>query len=247
MYSAPPPVRRLRLPVLVLAVLAVRTALAYVPAPGAIFRHLLTGREEQRISSARIEGTLVLAGGASSEAGAQGEIQSDARVLLKLPGRCRLEVNGPETGKLAVVQTGGQMKNEGPAVAALGVGIGEVCALFGARSAGDGRAELEAHLRKRGVNIGTSWLARFGGQVAYVIGGQKDGDAQFWVFKDNWLPARIRFTDGGTRWDVRFVDYNSPAGDWFPRAVEVSRDGERQVRFTTLSGDPRANVPDRLF
>jgi hypothetical protein len=46
---------------------------------------------------------------------------------------------------------------------------------------------------------------------------------------------------------VRFVDYNSPAGDWFPRAVEVSRDGERQVRFTTLSSDPRANVPDRLF
>jgi hypothetical protein len=29
--------------------------------------------------------------------------------------------------------------------------------------------------------------------------------------------------------------------------VEVSRNGERQARFTTLSGDPRANVPDRLF
>ena len=80
-----------------------------------------------------------------------------------------------------------------------------------------------------------------------MVGGPKDGDAQFWVFKDSWLPARIRWTDGGTRWDVRFVDYNSPAGNWFPRAVEVSRDGERQVRFTTLSGDPRANVPDRLF
>src|SRR6185312_697168 len=85
------PVRRLRLPLLLVAVLAVRTALAYVPAPGAIFRHLLTGRDEQRISTARVEGTLVLAGGASSEAGSQGEIQSDARVLLKLPGRCRLE------------------------------------------------------------------------------------------------------------------------------------------------------------
>ena len=239
--------RRLRLPLLLVAVLAVRTALAYVPAPGAIFRHLLTGRDEQRISTARVEGTLVLAGGASSEAGSQGEIQSDARVLLKLPGRCRLEANGPETGKLAVVHAGGQLKNEGPAVAALGVGLGELCALFGARSAGDGRAELEGHLKKRGVNVGSSWLARFGGHVAFVVGGPKDGDAQFWVFKDSWLPARIRWTEGGTRWDVRFVDYNSPAGDWFPRAVEVSRDGERQVRFTTLSGDPRANVPDRLF
>ena len=152
--------RRLRLPLLLLAVLAVRPALAYVPAPGAIFRHLLTGKDEQRISTARVEGTLVLAGSASSKAGGQGEIQSDARVFLKLPGRCRLEASGPETGKLAVVQSGGQVKNEGPAVAALGVGLGEVCALFGARSAGDGRPELEAHLRKRGVNVGSSWLAR---------------------------------------------------------------------------------------
>ena len=238
---------RLRLPILLLAVLAVRTALAYVPAPGAIFRHLLTGRDEQRISSARVEGTLVLSGGASSEAGGQGELQSDARIYLKLPGRCRLEASGPETGKLAVVHAGGQLKAEGPAVAALGVGLGEVCALFGARSAGDGRSELEAHLRKRGVNTGSSWLARFGGHVAYVVGGPKDTDPQFWVFKDSWLPARIRWTADGIRWDVRFVDYNSPAGDWFPRAIEVSRDGERQVRFTTLSGDPRANVPDRLF
>ena len=97
------------------------------------------------------------------------------------------------------------------------------------------------------MNLGNSWLARFGGHVAYVVGGAKDTDPQFWVFKDSWLPARIRWTEGGTRWDVRFVDYNSPAGDWFPRAVEVSRDGERQVRFTTLSADPRASVPDRLF
>jgi hypothetical protein len=241
------PVRRLRLPILLLSVLSVRTALAYVPAPGAIFRHLLTGRDEQRISNARVDGTLLLSGSASSDAGGQGDLQSDARVYLKLPGRCRLETSGPETGKLAVVQSGGQLKNEGPSVVALGVGLGEVCALFGARSAGDGRAELEAHLRKRGVNTGASWLARFGGHVAYVVGGQKDADPQFWVFKDSWLPARMRWTEGGTQWDVRFVDYASPAGDWFPRVVEVSRNGERQARFTTLSGDPRANVPDRLF
>ncbi len=247
MYSPRPPVRRLRLPLLLLALLAVRTALAYVPAPTAIFRHLLSGREEQRISSARVEGTLVLSGAAATEVGGQGEVQSDARVYLRLPGRCRLEASGPETGKLAVVQAGGQLKTEGPAVGALGTGLGELCALLGARSAGDGSSALQAHLRKRGVNVGNAWLARFGGQVAYVVGGSKDADAQFWVFKDSWLPARIRWTDGATRWDVRFVDYNSPAGDWFPRAVEVSRDGERQVRFTTLSGDPRANVPDRLF
>lgn len=237
----------LRLPALLLALLAARTASGYVPAPGAIFRHLLSGREEQRISSARVEGTLVLSGAAAGDVGGGGELQSDARVFLRLPGRCRIEASGSETGKLAVVQASGQLKTEGPTVPALGMGLTELCTLFGARSAGDGRAELEAHLRRRGVNLGSTWLARFRGQVAYVIGGTKDTDAQFWVFKDGWLPARMRWSEGGTRWDVRFVDYNSPAGDWFPRAVEVSRDGERQVRFTTLSGDPRASVPDRLF
>jgi len=240
-------VRRLRLTLPVLALLAVRTALAYVPAPGAIFRHLLSGREEQRVSTARVDGTLVLSGAAAGEVGGQGEVQSDARVYLHLPGRCRIEASGPETGKVAVVQSGGQLKSEGPAVPALGAGLGELCALFGARSAGEGRDDLEAHLKKRGVNLGNAWLARFGGQVAYVVGGQKDGDPQFWVFKDSWLPARIRWSEGGMQWDVRFVDYNSPAGDWFPRVVEVSRNGERQVRFTTLAGDPRASVPDRLF
>jgi hypothetical protein len=240
-------VRRLTQTLLVLALLVTRTALAYVPAPAAIFRHLLSGREEQRVSSARVDGSLVLSGAAAAELGGRAELQSDARVYLRLPGRCRLEASGSETGKLTVVQSGGQQKTEGPNIPALDVGLAEFCAILGSRSAGDGKNELESHLKKRGVNLGISWLARFGGQVAYVVGGAKDTDAQFWVFKDSWLPARIRWTEGGTRWDVRFVDYNSPAGDWFPRAVEVSRDGERQVRFTTLSADPRASVPDRLF
>jgi len=240
-------VQRLRATLVVLVLLAARGAAAYVPAPGAIFRHLLSGREEQRISTARVEGTLVLSASAAPELGGQREVQSDARVLLRLPGRCRLEASGQEIGKLAVIENNGQLRTEGTPVAALNAALSEVCALFGARSAGDGRAELEAHLHKRGVDVRNAWLARFGGQVAYVIGGTKDGDPQFWVFKDGFLPARLRWTEGGTRWDVRFVDYNSPAGDWFPRVVEVARDGERQARFTTLSGDPRASLPDRLF
>ena len=84
-YSPRPPCAACRLPLLLLALLAVRTALAYVPAPGAIFRHLLSGREEQRISSARVEGTLVLSGAAAAEVGGQGELQSDARVFLRCP------------------------------------------------------------------------------------------------------------------------------------------------------------------
>ena len=249
----PAPVLRLsvlRLSVLrrsLLGLWVASTAWAYVPTVTAILRHMLSGREEQRLSSARVDGTLILFGGAANEAGAPGEVQSDARISLRLPGRCRLDGSAADGGKLAVVDVNGQQRTEGPAVVALGRGLSEVCALFGARSAGDGPAALDAHLKARGVDVQRTSLARFGGQVAYVVGGTKDTDSQFWVFKDSFLPARMRWTEAGIQWDVRFVDYNSPAGDWFPRVVEVARNGDRQARFTTLSGDPRATLPDRLF
>lgn len=222
-------------------------AAAYVMPAGAVLRHMVSAREEQRLSAARVEGTLILSGTAAGEAGGTGEVQSDARVAMRLPGRCRLDATSADGGKLGVVDVNGQIRTEGQSVAALGAALSELCALFGARSAADGRSALESHLRARGVDIRTTSLARFGGQVAYVLGGKSDKEAQFWVFKDSFLPARMRWAEAGTGWDVRFVDYNSPAGAWFPRVVEVSRNGEQQMRFTTLSGDPHASLPDRLF
>jgi hypothetical protein len=244
----PAPVFRLRaLRLSLIGLCAASVAWAYVPAVGAIFRHMLSGRDEQRLSSARVDGTLILFGGAASEVGAPGEVQGDAGISLRLPGRCRLDASSADGSKVAVVDVNGQQRSEGPTVTALGRGLSEVCALFGARSAGDGQSALEAHLKARGIDTQRTSLARFGGQVAYVVGAPGETDPQFWVFKDSFLPARMRWTEGGIHWDVRFVDYNSPAGDWFPRVVEVARNGERQARFTTLSGDPRATLPDRLF
>jgi hypothetical protein len=205
---------------------------------------MVSAREEQRLSAVRVEGTLILSRTAVGEAAGTGEVQSDARVVMRLPGRCRLDATAPDGEKVAVIDVNGQMRNEGQPIGALTAALSELCALFGARSAADGRSALEAHLRTRGVDTRATSLARFGGQVAYVLGGK---EAQLWVFKDSFLPARMRWTEGGASWDVRFVDYNSPAGDWFPRLVEVARDGERQARFTTLSGDPHASLPDRLF
>jgi hypothetical protein len=220
---------------------------AYVMPQGAVLRHMASAREDQRLSAVRVEGTLVFSGAAAGEAGGTGEVQSDARVAMRLPGRCRLDASSADGGRLAVVDVNGQLRTEGPSVRALAAALSELCALFGARSAADGRGALESHLRARGVEPRTSSLARFGGQVAYVLGGKGEKDAQFWVFKDSFLPARMRWTEAGSSWDVRFVDYNSPAGDWFPRVVEVARDGEQQARFTTLSGEPHASLPDRLF
>ncbi|MHB8879631.1 MAG: hypothetical protein ACYC8T_38570, partial [Myxococcaceae bacterium] len=69
------------------------------------------------------------------------------------------------------------------------------------------------------------------------------------VYKDSFLPARLRFTEAdGVSWDVRFVDYASPAtGEWFPRVVEVDRGGAPWLKFTGLTADAKAKLEDRLF
>ncbi len=228
------------------------TAAAYVLPGGAILRRLVDAREELHLSGARVEGTLSLAGGAMGELRTElPDYRTDAVFLLRLPGRCRLDASGPDGKPLAVVEATGRRRVEGQAAAALAMAVREVCALLALRSGaeGDARSGLEQHLRTLKVDTHRTALGRIGGQVAYVLGTANPGDGQLWVFKENFLPARVRFTDEtGVVWDVRFSDYASPAtGTWFPRLVEVSRGTELQARFTTLRGDNRATVPERLF
>jgi len=228
------------------------TAAAYVLPGGAILRRLVEAREELHLVGAKVEGTLALSGGAMSELSSElPEYRTDATFLLRVPGRCRLDATTPEGKPLAVVEAGGRRRVEGPTVAALGIAVQEVCALLALRSAseGDARSALEQHLRALKVDTQKTALARLGGQVVYVLGGEKPTDSQLWVYKESFLPARMRFADDkGVAWDVRFSDYASPAtGGWFPRLVEVSRGSELQARFTTVRGDSHASVPERLF
>jgi hypothetical protein len=136
-------------------------------------------------------------------------------------------------------------------VTALGIAIQEVCALLALRSASevDARSGVEQHLRSLHVDTSATSLGRLGGHVAYLLGGNKGADGQLWVFKDSFLPARIHWTDErGVVWDVRFIDFSSPAtGSWFPRLVEVSSGGVLQARFTATKGDNRASLSEKLF
>jgi hypothetical protein len=228
------------------------TAAAYVLPGPAILRRMVEAREELHLSGARVEGTLSFSGGALGELGSElPEYRTDAVFLLRLPGRCRLDASAPGAKPLAVVDALGKRRAEGPAVAALSYAVQEVCALLALRSSSeaDARATLEQQLRALKVDTRETALGRIGGRVAYVLGGSKPGSGQLWVFKDSFLPAQVRFTDErGTPWEVRFSDFASPAtGAWFPREVEVSRGDELQVRFTTLRGDSRAVVPEKLF
>ncbi len=224
-------------------------AAAYVLPGHAILRRLVEAREELHLTSAKVEGTLSLQGGALAELKTGlPEVRNDAAFLLKVPGRCRLDATAPDGKPLVVVEANGRLRVEGPAVAALQVAVQEVCALLALRQ-GDGHSGLEQHLALLKVDTQTTSLDRLGGHVVYVLGGEKPGDAQLWVFKESFLPARVRFTDEkGVGWDVRFSDYAAPAtGGWFPRFLEVSRGSELQARFTTVRGDSHANLPERLF
>ncbi len=228
------------------------TAAAYVLPGGAILRRLVDAREELHMNGARVDGTLSLSGAAMGELGTElPDYRTDAVLYLRLPGRCRLDASGPDGKPLAVVEATGRRRVEGQATTALALAVREVCALLALRSSSeaDARASLMQHLGALKVDTHLTALGRLGGQVAYVLGGPNPGEGQLWVFKDSFLPARVRFTDEkGVPWDVRFSDYASPAtGTWFPRLVEVSRGSELQARFTTLHGDNRATVPERLF
>jgi hypothetical protein len=242
-----------------LGLLLAGVAGAYVLPQGSILRRMADARDELQLTSLKAEGTFTFSGAAARPAGAalglQGErpeLQVDGVLFLRLPGRCRIEASVPEGARLALVQSHGRRKAEGgPAPAALTVMLEEVCALFTPRSGPDGeaRAALDRHLRARKVEPRGTSLARFGGQVAYVLGDPAEGQPQVWVYKSDFRPARVRFSDEvGVAWDVRFIDYASPAtGEALPRQVEVWRAGERLLRFTAVKGDPRAALPDALF
>jgi hypothetical protein len=234
-------------------------ALAFVMPAFAILKHVEESRDRLSIFTLRIEGTAAFHGAGVQEAGAalglptdRPEVLSDAVFSIKVPGRCRLELSPLEGQRAAVVENGGRGRVEGKELPVAQALLAPVCALLAVRSSGEtGTAEaIGRYLQQRAVDKAAStWLARFGGDVAYVIGAKGEADSQLWVFKDSFLPARMKWTDAqSTSWDVRFYDYTSPAtGEWFPRMLEVYRNNELQLRFTSQRADPKVAIADKLF
>ncbi|MDQ3262503.1 MAG: hypothetical protein M3Y59_02410 [Myxococcota bacterium] len=252
--------RNLRIAAFALAAAVGAVALAYVLPASAILRRVSDQRDELRLFNLRVDGTASFFAESAAEAGSalsmpsdRGDVQSDASISFKVPGRCRMELTPLEGTRSAAILSGSKTRQEGKAVAAMEIAVAEVCALLAMRSESDGdaKAALDRHLRQRGVEVGAqTWLARFGGEVAYVIGKREQGAAQMWVYKDSFLPARVQFRSvaQGPLWDVRFFDFTSPVtGEWFPRTVEVVRDGKLAMRFTALASDSRSKLDDKLF
>jgi hypothetical protein len=250
--------RRVRLVAAAAAAATALPALSYLLPPGAVLRHLGQKRESLELSSLEIAGTLQADGPAAdrihaaSGQPAGGGVNVPARILLKIPGRCRLEITGatPAESPSVVHRDGKLMGTAGletdPAAAAL---VRAVCTLLAASTAGDASATYAAALARRGLALTEESLGRFDGRLAYVIGGRpQDPKPLLYVDKDAFQPLRLIAAEGGAMQDVRFLGWGSPTGgDWFPRAIEVVEGDQLRVRFTTERASANPKIPEGLL
>jgi hypothetical protein len=243
-----------------IALVTASAGLAYVLPSSAILRRMADARDDLKLFTLKVDGTVTFLGPTAKEAGSAlgtpvdlSELSSDAAFLFKFPGRCRVEVTSRDGGALAAVNSHGKARQEGRTVKPLEVALREVCALLAARSSSgsSGQEQVKNHLRGLEIPVPSpTALSRMAGEIAYVIAPKAEKDAespgQFWVYKGSFMPARVLFTDeDGSRWDVRFIDYTSPAtGEWFPRTLEVHLNGEPALRFTGSKASTQAKIPD---
>lgn len=229
--------------------------LAYVMPSYSILRRLANRRDELTVTQLKIDGLAAVGPSVAREAARQlgtewtsGELSLTATVYARFPGRCRVELSSPDsTRTLAAVWAQGKQRTEGGDLPALSKATEALCATLALHGGteGESRAALERYLASLKVETRQVRFGRFSGAVAFVLGDRGESKPQFWVYKERFLPARVRTADG---WDVRFVDYASQAtGDWWPRVVEVYRGNEFQLRLTVLGADGQAELGSVKF
>ncbi len=244
-----------------LAIAAALPALAYVlPVPG-ILKRMGERRASLELASLEVTGTVVAEADAADRiAAAVGQrpagatLSVPARVAMKVPGRCRLELapSGVADGARPFVSVrDGKLASGGglgdvPAAVALVRGL---CTLLAIPTAGDASTAYAAALGRRGIALQDATLGRFDGQLAYVVGAKaNDAKPRVFVAKDGFQPLRLVADDGGALRDVRLLGWGSPTGgDWFPRAVEVWEGDRAKLRFSTERAAANPKLPELLF
>ncbi len=229
-------------------------AMAYVLPAWSVLKRVAWERDHVSVVALKAEGQLKASPEVAKDVAAlmgtpwsSGELVLSGTFSMKLPGRCRLDVSTPEASKtLGFVWANGKARSEGGEWPAAQVAVQEACQLLALHSAADGEshAQLEKHVAALKVDKQQTSLSRLQNQVATVIGDRAANAPQVWLSKDGFNPVRVRFTDdAGALWDVKLLDYESPAtADWFPRVLEVEKDGVPQLRFTVLAGDGKPNL-----
>jgi hypothetical protein len=241
-----------------LALAAALPAAAYIlPVPG-ILRRLGERRAALALQSLEVHGILTASGGAAERLGAAGgrrggaQATAPARFLMKVPGRCRLELVLPEVPEaqrpfVAVRDT----KLSGPLadLPAAAAFVRAACTLLAPPAAGDASDAYAALLARSGVALGDATLGRFDGRIAYVVGGRaRDAKPLLFVEKDVFRPLRLVAPEGNELLDVRLVGWGSPTGgDWFPRALEVFAKDAALLRFDTEKATANPKLAEALF
>lgn len=233
--------------------------LAYVMPSYSVLKRMATERDELALVNLRVDGTATVPSAAAADYAnalgvttGPGELQLSATISMRFPGRCRVELSSLDSTKsVAAVTANGKRRIEGAELPAVQVAADEICAVLALRGSGEGdsRAAVEKHLAGLKVDVKQASLGRYQGKLAYVVGAPAKGAPQLWVYKDEkFHPGRVLFADDkGVWWDVRFVDYDSQAIDWFPRLVEVWKGDALQLRITTLGTDNKTKLDDKLF
>lgn len=232
---------------------------AYIMPSYGVLKRFANERDGLTVSSLKADGVAAVSPVLAREVAAlmgitwnSGELMVNASLAVRFPGRCRLEFSSPESTKtLAAASTSGKSRGEGGDVQALLVGLEQACALLSLKSSEDGatRDAVTRYLNSMKVELKQISLARFNGSVSYLIGAKAEGQPQLWVYKDRFLPSRLKYTDAaGNAWDVRFSDYSSQAtGEMWPRVLEVYKGNEAQLRVMVLTANPKADLSNVKF
>jgi hypothetical protein len=238
--------------------LIVAFALAYLMPAYSVLKRLATARDEMPVSSLKADGVAAVApviarelAPALGSSWSSGTWTLSSSLSVRFPGRCRLDLTPTDSTKvLTVAFSNGRKRTEGPAFAAAEVALEQVCAVLALRSGTEGetRSAIEHHLADLKIDTRQVSLGRFEGAVVYVLGDRSAKGANFSVYKQHFLPARLRLPDANGGWDVRFIDYTSQAtGDWLPRVIEIYRADELYLRLTVMSADGKASLESTKF
>lgn len=184
----------------------------------------------------------------------------DERIYVKNPERLRLERDLGENSNYVVVEKEGKRAEGDTAAVKLSKNPStELLATLlmpRGKEPEDMAARTISVLQGLGIEtkvIGITIYGKDARETAYTIGAKptETDKPQLWVDSTTFLPVRlISYQDEGgkkVRYESRFFDYQSGAGDFFPRIIENYRAG-KLVRRAEV-GDIKVNqdLPETLF
>ena len=200
-------------------------ALAYIPAASVLLRKAAARvNEGSRTRDVTLTGTLQIGDAAPAQ-----------RVLaLRFPLSCRFEGGAQARGTVAQPLPSSGAGNPEQELIEL------ACPLIAYR--GLRAADAESALQAAATIIGADLTApaaydRLGDRVAIVVGAlpRQLDRPQLWLYKDTHAPARFLARRDGRLEDLRLLEYGNPAAaEWFPRILELYRDGKPSARFEVL-------------